>query len=780
MREKFRSAWSASVRWLTPSTRAWRAAAWTLLTVTVILWLIGGAILFLTREAQLGTLAVYLCFTVIVPSVGLLIRLAINLLRIPNRLFSWISAACLAVLILTFMGQAIPQVAYGFAIIVLLACCILGAGVAALRAGERTAQAYLYAILGGATLLAGAGFLLWNGTHRDAPPDASKMGAATTGPVAVAKITLPDPSLPGTYRVRTLTYGSGTDKHRLEFAAGATLKTKSVDGSAFIDNWKGRAAWFRTRYWGFDSKKLPVQGRVWYPEGAGPFPLALIVHGNHSMEDFSDPGYAYLGELMASRGIIFVSVDENFLNSSYSDLFGLPGDAGLKEENDARGWMLLEHVRQWKEFNETNGNPFQGHVDLARVALLGHSRGGEAVAVAAMFNQLPYYPDNARIKLGYNFALRGVAAIAPVDGQYKPAGVGTVFENVNYFVLHGAADGDVQSFHGSRVYHRVKFSGSDYHFASTLYINDANHGQFNSGWGRFDNGRDISSRLLNYAQIMPPDDQRRIAKVYLSAYLEIILHDQMGYLPLFQDHRAAGANWLPNGIYLHQFKDSTEQMVATYQEDLDVTTTTLPGGKCWGDKLCDWKEHMVSLKWGDMDTRAVFLGWNTKESKQPASYTITLPDTGVTATPESSLIFSMADAKQDPSAFDLDKKDDDKEKKKDNDKDKKDDKKKDEPIDLTIEVSDSAGETARLPLSAAGRLQRQIETHVLKFDWMAQTKRNEPLFQSFAFPLRAFASANPKWNAASLRSVRFIFDRTEKGVIILDDVGFRAAANRGR
>ena len=47
-----------------------------------------------------------------------------------------------------------------------------------------------------------------------------------------------------------------------------------------------------------------------------------MVHGNHDMEDFSDPGYAYLGELFASRGIIAVSVDENFLNSSYADLLG--------------------------------------------------------------------------------------------------------------------------------------------------------------------------------------------------------------------------------------------------------------------------------------------------------------------------------------------------------------------------------------------------------------------------------------------------------------------------
>jgi hypothetical protein len=67
---------------------------------------------------------------------------------------------------------------------------------------------------------------------------------------------------------------------------------------------------------------LPINTRVWYPEGDGPFPLALIVHGNHNMQDYSDPGHEYLGELLASKGIILASVDENFINYSWSDILG--------------------------------------------------------------------------------------------------------------------------------------------------------------------------------------------------------------------------------------------------------------------------------------------------------------------------------------------------------------------------------------------------------------------------------------------------------------------------
>ena len=43
-------------------------------------------------------------------------------------------------------------------------------------------------------------------------------------------------------------------------------------------------------------------------------PVAMIVHGGHSMEVSSEPGYDYLGEHLASHGYVLVSVDQNFLN----------------------------------------------------------------------------------------------------------------------------------------------------------------------------------------------------------------------------------------------------------------------------------------------------------------------------------------------------------------------------------------------------------------------------------------------------------------------------------
>lgn len=63
------------------------------------------------------------------------------------------------------------------------------------------------------------------------------------------------------------------------------------------------------------------------------------------MEDYSDSGYNYLGELLASRGFIVASVDEKCLN--LSPLVDLLIFQSLKGENDLRSWLLLEHLQIW-------------------------------------------------------------------------------------------------------------------------------------------------------------------------------------------------------------------------------------------------------------------------------------------------------------------------------------------------------------------------------------------------------------------------------------------------
>jgi hypothetical protein len=110
------------------------------------------------------------------------------------------------------------------------------------------------------------------------------------------------------------------------------------------------------------------------------------------------------------------------------------------------------------------------------------------------------------------------------------------------------------------------------------------------------------------------------------------------------------------------------------------------------------------------------------------------------------------------------------------DEKKKQEAKKDEPpkpIDLTVEIEDAGGRTALLPLGRFRLLQPQIEAQVSKAAWMSGEKRSELVFDSFEMPLAAFREATPGLDPSRLRAVRFLFDRTEKGVIVLDDVAIR-------
>ena len=618
--------------------------------------------------------------------------------------------------------------------------------------------------------------LAWRGLEKD------MADAPLSKQPKVAALTLPDPSQPGPYRVRAMTYGPGTDWRRPEFGrkakgSGVNLISRSIDASKVF---KGPEGWHATLYkwyWGFDSKKLPLNARVWVPDGAGPFPLVLIVHGNHLAQEFSDPGYEYLGRLLASRGYIVASIDENYINSSWTNGLDL-------KETAARGWLLLEHLKLFREWNFAKGNPFEGKVDLDRIALMGHSRGGEAVATAAAFNHLPAFPGDATQKFDYNFNIRSVIAIAPADGQYKPAGVNRPLKDVNYFTIQGGYDGDVSAFDGSRQFNRTSFSDSFPGFKAELWIYRANHGQFNTVWGDDDNGPP-GGWFLNKKPLLSGDQQRQIAKVYFSAFLEATLKGHDEYRQLFRDYRV-GAKWLPDTTYVNRYADARRKIVAGFDEDFDVETATLPGARIHGEKLAVWKEQRTELRWGDRGDNSVVLGWR----EPAATYTVTLPEEfAKTLTPASLLSFELADTNENPPDPDADK-DQSKDKSKASAKDKaktdkkKDEKKKDEdkkraaPLDFTVELITADGKTARLPLSAIGPVYKPFHIEYVKFDKLGfgrGDKDTEAVLQRYAVPLKSFpslTSAPVTPDSTRIREIRFRFDRSKEGVVVIDNIAF--------
>jgi dienelactone hydrolase len=596
----------------------------------------------------------------------------------------------------------------------------------------------------------------------------------------------PDPGARGPYAVRTLYYGSGTDKNRPEYRDSVTITTPTVDVSKMVS--LGAAARERNDYWGFTPKEMPLNARVWYPDGPGPFPLVLVVHGNHDMRDFSDPGYDYLGELLASRGYILASVDENFING------------GIREENDARGWFLLRHVQLFEEFNESDGNPFEGMVDMGNVVLIGHSRGGEAVANAAAFNRLSHYPDDASLTFDFGYDIQGIVSIAPVDGQYLPTGRKVVVEDVSYLTFHGSHDGDVTSFHGLRIYDRLNFTDpSDFHFKSAVYVYRANHGQWNTVWGPRDNGP-RSSRVLDLRGLIPQEDQRRFAEIYVSAFLEVVTKGDKRYLPIFRDHRVIG-DWLPETMYVTRFETSAFRPLATFEEDIDVTSGSVAGVAIRGDSLATWKEQMLELRSSNrnntsasQENQAVIVGWNnrlagadTAAHGPPARYSVDLPE-GLSGDwrvwSGSTLDFLLGPTNSVPGPRKRAEAggNDDAENARNPGEDEgsaaaeqngEDEEKI--PVDLSVELVDRSGHTARITLSDYGAIRRPLETYVLRRgDLERQRFANhwELILQTYSIPLADFVADNRSLNLHDVASISFVFDRVHAGEVAIDGIGF--------
>jgi dienelactone hydrolase len=579
----------------------WKWAAFAILMI-MALFMLGMAIDFI-GELHIGIFLVALIFF---PGLALLaglgVRLGIKILKLLPEKQSWIFFGAL---FFTFSFFNLPdKSSFLLAFLLLLAGSFLGAGIYNLSGGRwkalsriRRVFSLVFTILGGGLFLFGLIYLLYPGEA----PEALKAWSmeATHLPEQIA---MDDPSLPGSYGIDSLNYGWGKDKPRREFGTMAELKTKAVDGSNFLDGWDKLSGNLRTKYWRMGPDSLALNGRVWYPLGEGPFPLVLMVHGNHSDRDFSDPGYAYLGRHFASHGMIAVSVDENYLNGSWSDFI-----SGLKKENDCRGWLLLKHLEQWREWNANDTVLFHNKVDLDRIVLIGHSRGGEAVSVASSFNELPYYPDNGKEAFDFNFGIRGIVAIAPIDGQYSPAGIPTPVEDVNYFTIQGSMDADLRSYDGLRQMRRVQFKDSLYHFASGLYLHGANHGQFNRSWGVND-FRYPTNLFLNRKAIIPVEQQEQVALVYLTAFVMESCDPGSGYLSLFKDYRY-GRHWLPDLVHLNQFHESSATIFCEYEEDLDLLSGTYGVDSISASGLALWKEGRIPKKWGDLRNNGVFLGW---------------------------------------------------------------------------------------------------------------------------------------------------------------------------
>ncbi|HTU16069.1 MAG TPA: hypothetical protein VMF31_12815 [Solirubrobacterales bacterium] len=283
--------------------------------------------------------------------------------------------------------------------------------------------------------------------------------------------------------------------------------------------------------------RLEMKGHVVRPaEGqlTGDAPLVLFLHGRHEfcyspkkpsrsssgwpcdkgMRPVpSDLGYDYMQRLLASQGFMSVSIAANGVNGQ--DGFIADGGAG------ARGELVRRHLDKWAEWAADG----RYGVDLDKVVLVGHSRGGEGVNRAA-----------EEIPLDAPYRIAGQILLAPTNFARQTAAYVPTVTVLPY------CDGDVSDLQGQSYTDVARdLTSDDTSLRSSVTVMGANHNFFNTEWtpriskapsnddwfgGRGECGRKSPTRLN-------PREQRAVGKTYVAGAVQLMTGFDPNTLPMF-------------------------------------------------------------------------------------------------------------------------------------------------------------------------------------------------------------------------------------------------------
>ena len=521
----------------------------------------------------------------------------------------------------------------------------------------------------------------------------------------------------GNYETTSLEYGIGNsfDLQSTVYNISPFAQRSSVSG------------WVMDQYIDYDLREAPITVKVWYPVIKQESPVLLIVHGNHNYTTESYLGYDYLGKYLASNGYVVVSVNENSCNE-------------LSNENDARAILLLENIKQVLKYNQDKTNPLYGKIDEENIAIAGHSRGGECVSTAYLFNEYDVYPDNGNIKLDYNFSIKSIIAIAPTADQYMPAQHEVSISDVNYLLIHGTNDQDVLSVMGNKLYKNTTFSGEGNYFKSVLYVAGANHGQFNSEWGRYDVGFP-NHFFLNVKNLISTQEQKEILKIFTKIFLDVTLKGDETNKELFSNYLAY-EKYLPETVYQQMYQDSSLEYVSNFEEDSDLTTATMEGAKISTSHTRIWEEIKTTSGNGTNENYALRLKWRGTDQ---ATVKFEIPAYEMTG---KNLQFDIADMNEENLS---------------NDK---------QLIDGTVRITDSLGNVANVKISDCTFVYPTLPVQLYKIDFLSDMYEYKHQMQTVCVTTEQFLSDNSNIDTDSITSVEIIFDEMESGHVKIDNVGF--------
>lgn len=538
------------------------------------------------------------------------------------------------------------------------------------------------------------------------------------------------------YKVGVIDYGLG-DKLNKEltnyrgYENTVIAHDETVDLTSFVSGYSGINRWYRDKCLGYSLLEVPLRGRIYYPIKEGKSPVMFLIHGNHTFITPSYLGYNYLGEYLAKAGYIVVSIDSNACNgSSFSRLRG---------ENDARALLLLEHIDWLEKMCRDSSFTLADSVDFENIILAGHSRGGEAAAIAALFNEYDYYPDDGRIRMDFDYEVKAVVAIAPTVDQYMPSGHEVELEDISYLLIQGANDQDLAEYYGMERYNTVGFSGDRDGLKTSLYIAGANHGQFNELWGRYDLSMPRGI-MLNTENLISGEAQQEILKRYVRAFLDTTVLGKEECGRLLYDSRELLE--VAQTVYIQNYMDSDFQYICSFEEDSDLATATDERVSVESSGASYWAEGMMYYsETGSSDRRenhALSFWWSNN-----AEYTMKVKDYDM------ELPYFQFDicSTDDSAVLDGDYK----------------------PVRVGVKLTDVSGNTATLDTEDYGVIYPPLPVRLGKLQYFQSDISLQHQLQTIRIPVEDFVEENPVLDIQHIRSITLCF--YDSGRVMIDNIG---------
>src|SRR5512143_2280481 len=143
--------------------------------------------------------------------------------------------------------------------------------------------------------------------------------------------------------------------------------------------------------------KRTLMARIYQPQGAGPFPVLLDLHGG-AWNNKDRTANATMDESVARSGILVVAIDLTRAPAA-------PYPASVQDANYGVRWLEFK-AREW------NGDP-------ATIGALGSSSGGHEIELCAMRPHDPYYCVHKLAEApDLDATLNYVATRSPVSDPY--------------------------------------------------------------------------------------------------------------------------------------------------------------------------------------------------------------------------------------------------------------------------------------------------------------------------------------------------------------------------